>query len=718
MATPRPWARALPVIFAVAVSCLLLGPGASSFSGRVPGLAVSSEPRGPGGTVGRADLGGARIAAPPARTRAAAPPSEARPASIVDPLSDYSKEPAPMGIADFGVTGTGSGAHAYTYAAPAFEGSAVVRSMDVAIPYHGTTLTDTAFELNAVVDLRLNGTNYSYWIQNGLHLNASSDEFTIGGAYVWNFSAPDARLAGSELRGNSSSVLASDTYYFIPGCSTFPGQCAPVALPAELTARVLSATSDGTPYVAYQYDLGNGWVTYDNVSFLHMVGATDLGFVVDGFSSTPIASGLFYDAEWVWVAAGGGLSSKVRSADINLSLSYWNGHNYQEVPTAWDFGSNTGESSSNVTETAATAGAGGAVAAHLVNGSGTLGPLYNGSEVGFLNVSVPPTGAQTLEVDGAPTSFEVGLANLTLAAGSYIVALENYSNASVRVDVAPGATTYVDLDGAGRTAFEAVGLPAGTRWGLELDGQWENSSAREIALDLPNGTYSVGYTAVPGYLLNASTPTEVAVPTASPVRVDFHAFTFEVPFTETGLPASTPWWVNASGLVVRGASATLDVFAPNGSTPFEVGASYAYVPSPANGTLVVVGGQFSAPSIQFAERLGYIAGTVSPTGASVTIGGVAQPIVAGAFNDSVVPGSYTLVASATGYNTTTLRVTVTPGNVTSERISLNRTPSSVVVATPVTSGSAFPTDAILIVAVVAIAAIGLVLGFLLRRRGA
>src|SRR5262249_50907324 len=77
-----------------------------------------------------------------------------RPAAVINPLAGYSSEPAPMGIADFGVTGKGSGAHGYWYNTPVFQGTADVRSINLAIS--GSSSKVAAFELNAMLLLQRN----------------------------------------------------------------------------------------------------------------------------------------------------------------------------------------------------------------------------------------------------------------------------------------------------------------------------------------------------------------------------------------------------------------------------------------------------------------------------------------------------------------------------------------------------------------------------------
>lgn len=588
-----------------------------------------------------------------------------RPTAIIDPLAGYAREPAPMGVADFGVTGEGAGAQAYSYTSSAFEGTADVRSMDVAISYHGSTLTTMAFELNAMVVLQQGGTNYTYWIQNGLHLDAASDEFTIGGAYVWNFSSPTARLSSGELEGNSSSSLATDTYYFIPGCGGFAGQCSTLSLPVVLTGRILSSTSNGTPYVAYQYDLGSGWVTYDNVSFRHMTGARDLGFLVDGFTPTPLASTAFYDAEWDWVAAGGGLSAVDHRSNLSMALDYWNGHNYQAVPGAWNFGGDTGETSSNVSAVYPDAAGSSFLGDELTSGSGSLGVLYNRSDIGFLNLSIPSSAPQTILVDGAPILVTDGWTNLTLPEGTHEVLLENYSNASMAVSISAGSTSFVNLSGAGRITFAETGLPTGTSWGVSINGSVSTTTARTIDRNLPNGTYAIAYVGVPGYARNGSDPRTLTVPPVAEIVLAFRPFAYIVPFEESGLPAGTSWWVNASGLLVRGTGSTLNESLPNGTASYTAGASYLYLPDPADGSVEVYGGVAAPVSLSFVVRPGYIVGTVAPTDAEVLVGGAEIALTQGSFNDSVAPGTYAVAVSAHGYVSQSRSVTVTAGNVSS-----------------------------------------------------
>jgi hypothetical protein len=632
----------------------------------------------------------------------------------VNPFLGHSKEPAPMGVADYGVTGPGAGGSAYEYATSSLEAAATVRSMSLSAVSGGGTSRVAAFELNAVLVLQKGGENYSYWIQNGLHVDTSTDKYTIGGAYVWNFSSSNPHLSGSELSGNASSSLASDTYYFIPGCGVFAGQCTTLTLPVTLTARIAIATCGAYPCVNYEYDLGAGWVTYDTVSFLHMAGATETGFVIDGFSYTP--NGGYYDAEWDWVAAGGGVSGDDLGSNLQMGLDFWNGHNYQAVPTAWNFGGDTGETSYNVTEALAEGAPDGAPLAQVESGPGTLGVLYNESAAGFLNVTPVVPSAMTVKLDGSPVALLGGSANFTLVPGTYTVALENYSNASLAVTVRADQTTALNFSGAGLTSFEEVGLPHGTSWGLTVDGSARSGPASVLAVNLPNGTYAITYSKVPGFYRNSSDPTSVEVPDNTTILVDWSSFTFQVPVNETGLPTGSPWWVEVGTTVVRGTSASLDVAAPNGSTEFTVGAAYEFLANPSQGTINVTAGTFPPVDIQFSYRPTYIAGSVSPADADVTVDGIALSVSSGSFNDSVIPGTHALIASAPGYLTRSLQVVATPGNVTVEQITL--TQNTTVTVAPTSSGgsSGVGTWAYVAIGAAVVVAAGAVALVLFRRR--
>ncbi|HEV8050728.1 MAG TPA: hypothetical protein VGP88_09080, partial [Thermoplasmata archaeon] len=336
------------------------------------------------------------------------------------------------------------------------------------------------------------------------------------------------------------------------------------------------------------------------------------------------------------------------------------------------------------------------------------------SGAGFLNVSVPTRGTATVLVDGRPFPFAHGWANLTLPVGNHSLDLQNFTNATAVFAILPGATTDLNLSGAGELTINETGLPAGTTWGVTANGTALTTSAEALSLNLPNGTYPVTYAAVPGYDLVGSAPANVTLPGTSRIPLVFTAFTYEVTVVESGLPASTPWWVNASGLLVPSTESSLQVPAPNGSTPYVVGSLYEFLADPPAGTILVSSGVASPVSVTFSYRPTFLVGAVVPADANVTIGGVAQVLANGHFNDSVTPGSYEVVASAAGYATQQVTVGATPGNVTWANLTLVANPTPYSPAPSAGGGISVLTASLLVVGVAAIAVVAVAV--LVRRR--
>src|SRR5712692_1965552 len=175
------------------------------------------------------------------------------------------------------------------------------------------------FQLNTVLVLARGGANYSYWIQNIASIDSSAN--SIGWIdNIWNLSSSTAGLQTTELSGNGTVNFASGFNWYADSPSfPYPGNGVTLAYPSVVAIRSVASTIAGIPYVGFEYNDGYGWVTYDNVTFNYMGGATNFGFVVNGYAYTPI--GIFYDAEWDYAGSGQGQYNKL--SDLNMSLAYW-----------------------------------------------------------------------------------------------------------------------------------------------------------------------------------------------------------------------------------------------------------------------------------------------------------------------------------------------------------------------------------------------------------
>jgi thermopsin len=594
--------------------------------------------------------------------------------SGVDPFRFYSHEPAPTGIADYGVN---TSLDPYAYNTTEFEGTVSVQQLLAESSSSGDRVS---FQLN--LNLVLTNTTapytYDYWIQDvfnvqippggGGDLYRASDE-------VWNLSQPGELIENNSIEGNGTQqgnyyAYCVPTY---PSCNNnFTGTG--LSPPFTLDLRAISSVDDGVPTVRTAYALGGNWDTYDTVQFptAGLAHLTDEGFAVSGYQFNP--SNTFRDAEMVYVGQGGGSSQVDQGSHLNLSLSYWNGHNLQATPNAWNFGSDTGETMANVT-VSESALSGGHPGAEVRSGTGTLGELYDASQVGTLLVHAPESNG-TLLINGTATSYTNGSAALTLAPGTYSIALLGASTYPDRVTIQADDTTTVDLVPASEVVFQQMGLPSGTDWGVTIDGLAGSTSGSSLTLALPNGTYPIAYPPISGFVGSASNPSQVTVPSEEPISIAWVPFTYSVPISETGLPSGTVWWVEANNLTLRGTNATLSVSAPNGSTPFTTGSVYEFVSTPSNGSINVTAGLVVPQSVRFSYRPTYLVGTLTPATAILSIDGTPVPTQQGRFNDTVLPGTHDVVASLSGYRTLNETFVTTPGNVTLANVALNSTGSS------------------------------------------
>jgi hypothetical protein len=318
----------------------------------------------------------------------------------------YSQEPAPMGIADFGICSSGP----YEYATNDFVGIATIRSLSTNGSSRESGMMSLQFNVNFAFNTSLG--QYVYEIQDTANINSM-----VQGRYVdfsdnvWNVSAPSANMSASGISGNGQifpiefpgqrasfyACVASQGY------PTPPGDAIYLTYPVTITFNVTSTvSSSGEPTVNIAYDDGYGLITYDTVTFTNVTGFTSLaGFEVNGFNLNP--NGGYYDSELILAGPGGGLDVTDIQSDVQLQLEYWNGHNYELVPSAYNFGSDTAEGLDNVLSGFSHYLENGTMFAEIASGAGQLGELYDESQIGMINITSPLT-LGTLYVTNASDS--------------------------------------------------------------------------------------------------------------------------------------------------------------------------------------------------------------------------------------------------------------------------------------------------------------------------
>jgi outer membrane protein assembly factor BamB len=337
----------------------------------------------------------------------------------------YSQEPAPMGIADYGIGPSGP----YEYATNDSVGIVTIASLSTNSSSNETAMS---FQLNVNLAFNTGDGQYVYWIQDAAIIDTSSNRVDFLDN-VWNRTAPFVNMSASGVSGNGTVDNDYGMYYYWSNASqSLPGSDINLAYPTTITLNVTSGvSSSGEPTVSFAYDDGYGLITYDTVTFTNVTGLTSLtGFEVNGFHYNPTRY-LFYDSELILAGYDSGSTTDIQS-DVQLQLEYWNGHNYQIVPNAYNFGSDTAEVIDNVLCGFSYYPRNGTIFAEILPGAGQLGELYDQSQIGIINITSPLTSG-TLYITNASdpnaTAWQIpfvsGEVTVTLYPGCYNLQLYN-----------------------------------------------------------------------------------------------------------------------------------------------------------------------------------------------------------------------------------------------------------------------------------------------------
>ena len=187
---------------------------------------------------------------------------------------------------------------------------------------------------------------------------------------------------------------------------------------------------------------------------------------------------------------------------------------------------------------------------------------------------------------------------------------------------------YADVEGASvnesitfarvfAVTFTETGLPSGTYWAVYLDEQFGESDTPTIVFDEANGSLSFDVYSEEGFEPSPSSGS-VSVNGANLTEAIVYSSTenptYEVEFTETGLPTGTNWSVTLVEYTEWTTGTSLEFTEENGSFSFYVPTvDDAYDPSPASGTVNVTGAPVDQP-ISFAGSVPTYAVTLTETG--------------------------------------------------------------------------------------------------------
>ena len=513
--------------------------------------------------------------------------------TAVNPYALYSSEPAPMGIADYGV---GPNNSPYFYNTNSFLGTANISSLQVS----GSNGNSMTFQLNVNLQFgTTDGNTYVYWIQDVAFIDTSNGPSSGGIQFidnVWNMSSVTANMLPSSITGNGTVSNPSGGYYY-DIASPLPGNLVTLTYPLSLKLKVISYESyyegNFVPAVAFMYNDGFGWQTYDNVLFQFAASLSyDNGFVVSGYQYNPY--GTYYDAELIMGGPGGGSSTTDLSSNLDLSLEFNNGFNYQEITNAYDFGSDTAETISNVNDIGYYYISDGQLFLKADNGTGTLSRQYSSAFTTWMTI-VSSIYDGYLYINGINfTQFYYGYVNITLAPGTYSFEIWNPETDSF-VQVGSGSITLISGQGqiyevnSYPVTFLSTGLPSGTTWSVTLNNVTESTDGDSITF------YAI--TGFP-YSYTVSTPAQYAPTpesgsfdgpgTSYNIQIQWSPIDFTVTLQETGLPSGSFWSSDLNFVSAGSSSNQITYTEPSGVYSFIVYPAAGYQVYPSAGTLDLV----------------------------------------------------------------------------------------------------------------------------------
>jgi thermopsin len=334
----------------------------------------------------------------------------------------YQESPAPIGLADLGLSqGTGGSLVTSVLNTSSLRGTVDPNATGIQ-PYEPGDSSPYAFsiQLNAVltnVDLSgatsapsgsLNGTPFEFWTQNVVEYYPALRTMVLV-TNVWNFSGSSALGSAIYEHGPHGQVLSGEVY---EASLTVPSH---VVYPFNLTLFLNSTLNGGRDEVEFAVDLvGPGesfhepydFVIFNSVPPSGQAARSPAVFTADGTQYDP--AGLTNDFELDLGGPGDGTQSDLLAADATMGLAYWDttanagAGGYESIPSAFNFGDDTGETASGAN--VAWSDAPGGPAGLSTYGTMTTGPTLLS---GLWNAG-GPEGSYRVTIDSSPSNaFEL-----------------------------------------------------------------------------------------------------------------------------------------------------------------------------------------------------------------------------------------------------------------------------------------------------------------------
>lgn len=376
--------------------------------------------------------------------------------------SYYTSAPAPAGIAYYGESDTSGVLDATIVNASSVAGSLTVNQLS-ALYLDVDTPDDWGIQENAVLaNVTLSGGwGYEFWTQNAVDYYQHNSTLNLG-QDTWNFSG-----FGASLEPNS--VLRHDPNgSFISGLYISEGPWIYAPRPFTLTLYLNSSvTSDGNQELWYNYSIAAAHGIHEAGNYDWLVFASGgqvlpseiAPFAADGEQLDPVYSTNDFELDY-GIGSYNGASQNVLAANAQATLKYCpqgqakcSSSQFQSVPAAVDFGSETGETSTGLAFTYSG-----------TTESATAGPFVLHGLWGFSGVTGAASGATAvtndIKVSGSPLKLsQQPYFFVFLSTPSYYDSSLEWAPDAPVWHLAPGTYDYVIMlaDYAERTGSFTVG---------------------------------------------------------------------------------------------------------------------------------------------------------------------------------------------------------------------------------------------------------------------
>jgi thermopsin len=370
----------------------------------------------------------------------------------------YPSSPAPMGIADYGLSTKG----AITYNTSSFKG--VLNLSSFSAYYNGNNQLETgspnwvSIQMNTILyNTTVMGNNSNvYWTQNVIDFNGTTLQFMNN---IWNFTNSSMAMTNSTLYKYNGTIVAPTFYYAI-------GPMFNITYPFTVKLYNNVTTENNMVALYFNYSLSYGGkvysgyydrVLFNNVGITKKV--TPAFFQVSGKSKTPI--GVPDDAELVTVGPGAGSTTTITNISGYDTLKYLSSatNKYTTINAAYNSGSETGETSIGIATWWKNVS--GAPIEYLGTGPSLLMPLWNASHGALpgsinINTTVGPSYAFVFASQANPNNI------MALNNSSYI---PTTGNGKISFKMPPGNYTIEALANGYKPYFTNVTIGTNGNYG-------------------------------------------------------------------------------------------------------------------------------------------------------------------------------------------------------------------------------------------------------------